>query len=193
MKTKMLKLVAASAALSMLAGCIVLSVYPFYTAKDLISDPGLAGRWVKAGQTNEVWLFEASGGKSYLLTTTDEHNTNCFAAHLFQLKQFQFLDLLTTNRGEFEMPMHLIAKVARDGSNLSLPFMDYGWLASLLETNPAALRHIVVPEKSDDTNSGNMVYLTADTKDLQKFLLKHAGDTNAFSSDSSVSLKRVSP
>jgi hypothetical protein len=193
MKKNYLKLAAACAALSMVAGCIVLSVYPFYTANDLIFDPGLAGRWNKDGKTNEFWQYTASGGKSYLLTTTDDHDTNCFEAHLFQLKQYQFLDLLTTNRSEFEMPMHLVSEVARDGSNLSLPFLDYGWLANLLETNPAALRHIVVSEKPDDTNGGNMVYLTADTKELQKFLLKHAADTNAFGSDSSVSLKRVSP
>lgn len=193
MKSQILKLVGAGAALALLAGCIVLSVYPFYTAKDLIFDPGLVGRWLKAGTTNEFWTFAAAGQKAYVLTATDDDATNCFDAHLFQLQKFQFLDLRTTNREDFQLPLHLICKVARDGTNLSLPFMDYGWLAGFLETNPAALRHIVVPEKPDDTNSGNMVYLTADTKELQKFLLTHAVDTNTFSSDSAVELKRVSP
>lgn len=193
MKSQILKLVGAGAAISLLAGCIVLSVYPFYNAKDLIFDPGLAGRWLKAGTTNEFWQFAAAGEKAYTLTTTDDHDTNCFDAHLFQLQKFQFLDLRTTNREDFQLPLHLICQVARNGTNLSLPFMDYGWLANLLQTNPAALRHIVVPEKPDDPNSCNLVYLTADTKELQKFLLKHAADTNAFSSDSTVELKRVSP
>jgi hypothetical protein len=94
--------------------------------------------------------------------------------------------------------MHLIAKVARADTNLSLHFMDFSWLAGLLRTNPAVLRHLVVPEAGDtnislDNGDNKMVYLTADTKDLQKFLLKHAGDTNAFNSDSAVELKRMSP
>jgi hypothetical protein len=192
MKKRILKLVATGAVLSMLAGCIVLSVCPFYNDKDLVFDPGLAGRWVRDRNTNEFWEFSNSGGKFYMLTTTDSSGTNCFEGHLFQLKQHQFLDLLTTNRGEFQLPLHMISQVTRSDTNLLLQFLDYSWLANLIETNPAALRHIVVPEKPDDTNSGNMVYLTADTKDLQEFLLKHVGDTNAFSSDSAVELKRVS-
>jgi hypothetical protein len=193
MKPTVLRILVAGAALAFLAGCIVLSVYPFYTPKDLIFDPGLAGRWVKVGHTNEFWEFAASGEKCYLLTTTDDQNTNGMDAHLFQLKQHQFLDLLVTNRDPFELlPMHLISQVSRQDTNLSLHFLDYGWLVAMLETNhPGALRHIIVPDRTD-TNS-SMLYLTADTKDLQRFLLKHVNDTNAFSAQSSVLLQRVSP
>jgi len=198
MKSKLLKLTAAVVTLSLAAGCIVLSVYPFYTPKDLIFDPGLAGQWSNAGKPNEAWQFTASDGRFYLLSTTDDHETNCFEAHLFQLKQYQFLDLLSTNRGEFQMPLHLISKVARANTNLSLHFMDFGWLVGLLQTNPAVLRHIVVPETgytnvSLDNGDNKMLYLTAETKELQEFLLKHADDTNAFTPDSAVELKRVSP
>jgi len=195
MKTKVLKLVAAVAALSLLAGCVVLSVYPFYTPRDLIFDPALTGRWLETNSTNRFWRFDGVDGKFYLLTTTDDQSTNMFEANLFQLKQYRFLDLLTTNRDEltrFEMPVHLICKVANDDTNLSLHFLDYGWLVGLLTNNPTALRHIVVPEQPGTTTNGNMLYLTAETKDLQKFLLKHVEDTNAFSSDSTVELKFVS-
>src|SRR5579862_9385739 len=95
MKAKILKLVAAAAALSVLVtGCVVLSVYPFYTPKDLIFDPGLAGRWVQTNSTNNFWQFDDVGGKFYLLTTRDESSTDVFEANLFQLKQYRFLDLL---------------------------------------------------------------------------------------------------
>jgi len=192
MKTNLFKLLAAGSALSLLAGCVVLSVYPFYTPKDLLADPGLPGRWVKTTDTNEFWQFSDAGEKLYLLATTNPQDTNRLEAHLFQLKQYQFMDLLTTNRDQLQMPLHLISKVVRSDDKLSLHFMDFGWLSALLETNPAALRHIVVPVKAGDTNN-IMVYLTADTKDLQKFLLQHAQDTNAFTTDSSVELQRVSP
>jgi hypothetical protein len=198
MKTKILKLVAAVAALCLVAGCVTLSVYPFYTPRDLVFDPGLTGRWVETTSTNTFWQFDGVGGKSYLLTTADNENTNGFEANLFQLKRYRFLDLLTTNRDElsrFEIPVHLICKVERNNdkeTNLLLHFLDYGWLSGLLTTNPGVLRHVVVTDPSGDTN-GSMVILTAETKELQKFLLKHAEDTNAFSSDSAVGLRFVSP
>lgn len=194
MKTNPLALIAA-AALSLLAGCVTLSVYPFYTPKDLIFDPALTGRWGDTSSTNKFWQFADADGKFYMLTSTDDQSTNVFEAHLFQLKQYQFFDLLTTNRdalSKFEMPVHLVSKVVHTDTNLSLQFLDYGWLASLLETNPAVLRHIVVPDQPGDTND-NMFFLTAETKDLQKFLLKHANDTNAFNPSSAVELKFISP
>jgi hypothetical protein len=63
---------------------------------------------------------------------------------------------------------------------LHLAVLDYGWLGKLLEAHPATLRHVIVPEKPLDTNSGKTFYLTADTRELQKFLLKNLNNTNAF-------------
>jgi hypothetical protein len=194
MKTKIPKIAAVAATLSMMAGCIVLSVYPFYTAKDLVFDPALTGHWVDASKTNSNWRFAGVDGKWYWLATTDESSTNVFEGHLFQLKNYRFLDLLTTNRVDFHLPMHLISKVEHQGTNVSVQFMDYNWLDSELEKNPAALRHIVVPTEpghgSDLNYQGDkMVYLTAETKDLQKFLLKHVEDTNAFNVESAIHLK----
>ena len=37
-----------------LAGCVVTSIYPYYTDKDLVSDPALVGEWVEASKTNET-------------------------------------------------------------------------------------------------------------------------------------------
>jgi len=186
-------LVALAFAAVLFTGCIVLSVYPFYTDRDLVSDPGLAGRWIKASNTNEIWQFTQTGKKSFMLTTTDATSTNCFEAYVFQLEQYQFIDLLTTNRETFQLPLHMVAKFERKGSTLALPFMDYGWLAGLLETNRAALSHIVVPNEAGNTNGGNMVYLTGPTRELQKFLIKNVANTNAFGADSLVQLQRVSP
>jgi hypothetical protein len=191
MKLKLLKPLAACATLSLLAGCIVMSVYPFYNDQDLTADSGLAGQWVNSTSSNETWQFTSSSPKSYMLITVDSASTNTFSAHLFRLKNYQFMDFLTTNRDMYVMPMHLIAKAERNGTNLSMHFLDYGWLSGYLETNPATLRHIVVPANPDDSSSDKMMYLTAGTADLQKFLLKHADDTNAFNSDSDKELQRV--
>ena len=97
------------------------------------------------------------------------------------MKGQPFLDLCTTNRdGLNQLPLHLAVKVARHQDELQLAILDYEWLGKLLKANPATLRHIVVPDKPLETNSGEKFYLTADTRDLQKFLLKHQNNTNAF-------------
>lgn len=191
MKATFLKFIPAAAVLCLLAGCITLSVYPFYTPKDLVFDPNLTGHWVKVDAANESWQFADVDGRSYLLTAIDDKSTNGLEAHLFRLKDYQFLDLLTTNRADYQMPVHMISKVTHHDSNLTLQFLDYGWLANLIETNPAAVRHVIIPQTPGDTNNGNMIYLTAETKELQKFLLKHADDTNVFGSGSEVDLKRA--
>ena len=167
----------------LLAGCVVMSVYPYYTVKDLTFDAGLSGRWAKSGVTNEYWKFTSVADKSYLVTIADKNETNHFDGYLFQLKGHPFLDLCTTNRDDiYQLPLHLAVKVARDKDALRLAAINFGWLEKELETHPATLRHIVVPEKTLDTNSSKMFYLTAETRDLQKFLLKNLDNTNAFTS-----------
>ncbi len=171
----------ALAFVALLAGCVVMSVYPYYTVKDLTFDAGLSGRWAKPGTTNEFWEFTPVADKSYLVTTADAHETNRLDGYLFQLQGHPFLDLCTTNRDDiYRLPLHLVVKVGRDKDDLRLAVLDYGWLGKLLEAHPATLRHIIVPEKPLDTKSSKMFYLTADTRDLQKFLLKNLNNTNAF-------------
>ena len=181
MKTSCFRLAVAVLCAGLLAGCVVMSVYPFYTVKDLTFDAGLAGKWAKKGATNEYWQFTPVTDKSYFVTIGDKDETNHFDGYLFQLKGHPFLDLCTTNRDGFnQLPLHMAVKVARDQDALRLAALNYGWLEQELNSNPAALRHIIVPEKPLDTNSGKMIYLTAETRDLQKFLLKHLNNTNAF-------------
>lgn len=175
------KLAALTAGLGLLAGCVVMSVYPYYTVKDLTFDAGLAGRWAKPGTPNEFWEFTPVAGKSYFVTTTENSETNHFDGYLFLLKGTRFMDLCTTNRDDFrQLPLHMVLQLNRVDNDLKLAVLDYNWLEKLLKAKPSTLRHIVVPEKPLETNSGNMYYLTADTRDLQKFILKHRDNTNAF-------------
>jgi hypothetical protein len=49
----------------------------------------------------------------------------------------------------------------------------------LVEQNPKAIRHIVVPPKLGE-NGGGLLVLTADTAELQKFILKHEKTAGTF-------------
>ena len=175
-------LIAVSAAAILLAACIP-SVNPFYEEKDVVVDSHLAGEWQDKDNTNnpEIWKFEQSTNNGFNLTVRQEGKTGKFNAHLFHLKQERFLDLIPTdcnyasNQADlvsFSMfPGHLLLRVAQTDPELQLAACDYDWLEKYLEKNPKALGHHLESER---------IVLTADTRDLQKFVMKHLGTNELF-------------
>jgi hypothetical protein len=74
-------------------------------------------------------------------------------------------------------PPHYLLKVAQIKPTLQTAPLDYDWLSKLLEKNPEAVRHILVRDNPTDTsNTNSRVVLTADTTELQKFVLGHLQD-----------------
>jgi hypothetical protein len=166
-----------------LGGCVVQSVYPFFTAKDVVFDAALLGTWSENGAADdkESWTIQKLGDKAYrsifLKTTIAESNR--FETHLFQLKEQRFLDLCATERLEGHLPLHYVFKVEQIQPTLKVSVISDDWLKKLLEKNPQAVRHLRVPKQPDATNRYDVI-LTGDTKELQELLLKYSNDTNAF-------------
>ncbi len=170
------------AVMCFLVSCVVTSIYPYYTDKDLVSDPALVGEWVEAGATNqppEYVQIESLGEKSYWATIFGEHETNSMEVHLFRLKEQLFLDSFPTNRSLDFVPVHQVSKVTQIGPVLETANLNYDWLAKLVEHHPKAIRHMVLREKAGDEQGGRII-LTADTKELQRFILKYVNNTNAW-------------
>lgn len=174
MKTRNL-ITCASVAL-LLCSCIP-SVNPFYTGQDVVFNARLLGEWQEKDKSDnpDIWKFESATNKTYKLTVTEkEGKQGRFNAHLFQLKQEYFLDLIpadceyATNQADlvaFSMfPGHLLVRVQQFEPELQLAFFDFDWLQKHLEKNPKALAH---------HKEGDRIVLTADTRDLQKLVLKH--------------------
>jgi hypothetical protein len=166
-----------------LVGCVVTSVYPYYTAKDVVSDPALIGTWAEAGETNAVeknWQFAAGPDQAYQLTVRDTAETTGFTARLFSLQGRRYLDVLPAKREDDFIPPHYLLAVSRlDGAALEMSLLSYDWLTKLVTTNPAALRHVWVDRDAQQPDGGKLV-LTADTAELQRFILQYRDDTNAF-------------
>jgi hypothetical protein len=173
---KKCNLIATLGVAALLCACIP-SVNPFYTAKDVVFDTRLLGEWQEKDKTNnpDVWKFESATNKMYKLTVTEKGSKQGeFDAHLFKLKQEYFLDLIpadcnyATNQADLVaasmFPGHLLVRVPQLEPELKLAFFDFDWLQKFLEKNPKALAH---------HKEGDHVVLTADTRDLQKFVLKH--------------------
>ncbi len=176
-------LITIAAAAILLAACIP-SVNPFYQAKDVVFDPHLVGEWQEKDKANqpEVWKFEQSTNNAYDLTVTEEGGkTGKFRATLFKLKQEQFLDLIptdvdyATNQASlvaFSMfPGHLLMRIGQTDPELKIAVCDYDWLEKYLQKTPKSLGH------HDEYES---IVLTAETRDLQKFVLNHLGTNELF-------------
>ena len=176
------KITVGLALLTVVAGCVVTSVHPWYTAKDIKFDPALIGTWAETGSTNaanEHWRFEKLEGQAYKLTVQDKEKRTEFDARLFQLKGRLFLDACPRERPDNSLPLHHLLKVTRSEPVLQLNMLSYDWLKKLIEKDSKAIRHIVVPKKLGEDGDGDLV-LTADTAELQEFIIKHEKTEGAF-------------
>ena len=157
-----------------LTGCIVTSVYPFYFEKDVAFDPALLGDWTKGAPAREEhWKFERYGETAYLLTyTTGSDKSSVMQARLFKLRGQTFLDLFVSERSDDSLfptiPSHLLLRIVKTGPTLTMAALNYEWLEELVKKNPKAIRHHVVQIGKD-----KRLVLTADTRELQKFVIKH--------------------
>ena len=172
------------AAVALLLSACIPSVHPFYMDKDVVFDARLLGEWQSKEQSDEpeIWRFEKADDKRYTLTVREKEGKHGkFAACLFKLKNQYFLDITPT---ECELapdqadlvaasifPGHLLLRVPQIGPELKLSFCDFDWLEKLLKANPKALAH----RKQDDA-----YLLTATTRELQRFVLKHLGEDELF-------------
>jgi hypothetical protein len=181
MKTRNLIVVAAGVVLC--SACIP-SVNPFYTEKEVIFDARLVGEWQAKDKESdpEDWKFEKSGDNAYKVLVTEKNDKHGdLSGHLFKLKDQLFLDL-TPSDCKFPddqagivaasmFPGHLLAHVSQIEPTLQLTFFNFDWLQKHLEENPAALAHHA-EEKH--------LLLTATTKELQDFVLKHLSNDELF-------------
>jgi hypothetical protein len=168
-------LIAAGLALVLGTGCILTSVYPFYFEKDVVFDPALLGTWQKAGQADEHWKFERDKANGYRITVLADGKPSLEQGQLFKLQGQMFLDLCAHECKEDiqpePVPSHLLLRVDQLTPTLKLTGLDYNWLKELLAQNPSALRHLLL--KTGDNPTDRRIVLTADTAELQQFVIKH--------------------
>jgi len=160
---------------AVLTGCLVTSVCPFYTQKDLAFDAGVVGHWTNTKEAGEHWTFEKEGDKAYQLTYTSDGKTSVVQAHLFKLGGQSFLDLFTPEIKDDTqpppIPSHFLLRAEQLSPTVKLAPLNYDWLKELLAKNPKALRHHLIA--SGDKPEDSRLVLTADTTELQQFILKH--------------------
>jgi hypothetical protein len=169
------------AAALLLSACIP-SINPFYTDKDVVFEKKLLGEWQEKDKADEpqIWNFEEGKDKAYKLTVTEkEGKQGEFEAHLFKLKQDYFLDITASEIGTNVADLikaslisgHLLLRISQFEPELKLAMTDVDWLDKYLKEHPKALAH----HRDDDR-----IFLTAETADLQSFVMKHLGEDELF-------------
>lgn len=176
---RVVKMLVAVGIVMLVLGCVP-SLHPLYTEKDVTFDPALVGTWSEKDKT-DTWTFEKSADNAYALTITEEGVPGKFEAHLVRLGEMLFLDLypeepdIKPNFYKIHLlPVHTFYRVWIDKENdvVRIAGMNPDWLKENLDQKKVTIAHERIEE---DTGVGNIV-LTAPTKDLQEFVVKHAAD-----------------
>ena len=180
--------------LFLLANCgPPLSIHPLYTDKDVTFDPALLGTWADPTDKNgSPLVFERGGNNSYKAIVRLNDNTNVdeiFEVHLVKLNGRLFLDAVQRkNRisGQeadigIAVPAHIVARVSIEKNSLQLNLLDGDWIKRELKSGRTSISHEEI---------GNDLVITASTPELQKFVLGHADDEEAFGASSPLQRKK---
>jgi len=167
--TTMLILAASTA---ILTGCApAVSIHPLYTTQDLASDLPLEGTWAETD--TGIW-HAAKSGDGYdvtLLHTDASLTTEAYNVHLLRLKDADFLDVTSKSDAGLGITGHLLAKVWLEGDELRAALLDDAWLKKTLAAG------LALPFVKGE---GEQIILTAPTSSLQRFILLHAADPDAW-------------
>lgn len=149
------------------------SLHPLYTENELMVDPGLVGVWIDPGRNAEVLRFYEASGNSYNVIFTEGSRQVLLSGHLVNLGRYRFLDMFPQERQtyDFKFPVHTIFQIWRTADTLRIAFLENDWLRQMSEQKRLNLKH---------ENIAGTVVLTAPTKQLQEFVMRHAENTEAF-------------
>ena len=152
------------------------SLNPFYTDKDIVFNDDLLGAWVN--DSGDKCMFTKSGDNHYDFLFVDD-GLSRFEARLIELGGVKFLDLYPKTQGKNSdlspanfVPAHTLALLTISKDSISIAMMDVEWIKKLSDQNRLDLAHERLADGS--------IVLTAQTRELQAFVMKHADDKKLF-------------
>lgn len=194
-----------------ISGCTVLSFYPLYTEDVLIRNDKIIGKWetIESSDTlvweiifkDKKWIKKHNnpadrGSREepnkfayslFLYYAANPEKKAEFQLHLVELNGKTYIDFFPEQWNvdisilEFHlMGVHTFAKVNIENDSIAINWFDSDWFKDNLESNKIRIKH--------EKNSANIL-LTAQPKELQKFVSKYSNDEDAFDADSQVILK----
>ena len=182
-----------------MSSCLVKSLHPFYTEKNLVYKPELIGKWTgKDSASWEIRQHKAFAGlfkdekptQSYDIICTDNKGTSKFLAHLFSVGGQLYLDFYLPDIEGPDLavmhliPAHTLARVELANNQITINWYNEEWLVKLFSENRIRIAHERIPYDLDKNDPDHFqVVLTAPTADLQKFIIKYGNDPAAFKNE----------
>ncbi|MCE5248686.1 hypothetical protein LLG96_00550 [bacterium] len=162
-------------------GCLVTSLNPLYTDKDIVYEESLVGSW-RSDSDKETWMFEKEGKNAYTLFIFDKETSGKFEVKLIRLGGWLFIDMFPAEPENVNLyyylhtiPTHSFIKVSIEDNTLKLAFMELEWFQERIKNGTdIGLQYVTRQDESD------MVLLTAPTDQLQAFVMKHADNDSLF-------------
>ena len=201
------KIVIVAAILSIVvSGCIVRSIHPFYHEEDVVFKKELLGTWMDSDSS--VWKFsqnrrfdgllrpEVSDNSYDVVYSENENDTSYFHVHLFTLKGNYYLDFMPEEEKNIGdkwasyhfIPTHSIARLEFiSDHNISFFWFGEEWLENLFEQNKVRISH----EYINTSGSYEQYILTAETDELQKFIVKFGSEIDYFENINFDSIRNV--
>ncbi len=162
-----------------LQSCII-SINPLYTDDVIVYDKSLEGKW-KQGEGTETLTWEfTKAKKGYKLSRYNEKVQFSYEAVLVKLGEHYFMDFYRDVPDDcqddiaYHLPTHNFLKVIIEKDKFKIEYFNDDYLKSLFKERKIRIKHEKV--KGD-------IVLTANSKELQKFMLKYAEDDRAFSGE----------
>lgn len=187
--------------LLLLAGCVVQSFGPFCTDNSVVYVREAVGEWKLQKDFGDdvstnlisLWVFAGDAATNCTLKAFDKENIGAtFGVKFFKLGKSMFVDVLPTDPAEgtklnsywmwTERAMHTICKVELNGKVLTLIPLDFDWFKKQLQENALPYAGNVAAE----------FIVTANPKQWEVFLSKHAANPDAFREKHAFVLKRSS-
>ncbi|OHB77696.1 MAG: hypothetical protein A2Z25_24275 [Planctomycetes bacterium RBG_16_55_9] len=183
-----------------LGGCVpVLSLHPLFTEENTVFEKKLLGAWVDdPNSPDTTWQFgDINEPKNaYKLIFMDEEGKKgSFVARLVKLQNKLFLDLCPSElpwepddpnkidwpyNAFFLVPAHTFLKIDSIEPQLKMRLALESKIEDLLKEDPNAVKYVKVEDR---------IVLTASTKELQAFVLKHVDDDKLFTDQVTLSRK----
>jgi len=184
-----------------LAGCIVQSFHPFYTAKSKVALPQLNGEWdAVTAWGNKVDATDLPPWRisdNEILACENDSLYSRIHVTFFKLGGQLFCDSMASNTGKgstvpsywawHQRRVHTVSKVETNVNSLTFIPLDLDWLTDRLATGKVSLSYLVQPE--DDKRP----LFTAKSADWEEFLTTYANNTDAFPTNHVYVLKRHTP
>ena len=206
-KTRMILMV--TVLFSLVSSCAVISFYPLYTEDVLIRNDKIIGKWLSKSDSivweikfdEKKWKEKKNegvhvGGKHvpnkftyslYVYETKRPNKKTEYSLHLVELDGKMYFDFFpesweTTEDGLLNahlIEVHTFAKTEISKDSIQIKWYDIDWFEKQLIKNKIRMKY--------EKNSRNIL-ITAQPKELQKFVIKYSDDENAFDKDFIVTL-----